>query len=181
MLNLNLILCSLVSTDYFKIFVTTRKKIFFSLRIGIYISYSCVPITVLKSNILLGTKDETWSFCPGELGFLRVRNPQPEMCMFVTWFSGAIPWSSATHMELGTWVSLSRAGVPKLIASSFCFSQDSSVGKSEVLRQYFVQHKAEGKGNILTLGSVKTTVLSLPCDINYLPRLQIRLIRVFLF
>lgn len=59
MLNLNLILCSLISTDYFKVFVTTQKKIFVSLRIGIFISYSCAPMTALKSNILLGTRDET--------------------------------------------------------------------------------------------------------------------------
>lgn len=101
--------------------------------------------------------------------------------MFVTWVSGVIPWSLATHVELGTWVSLSRAGVPKLIASSFCFSQDSDVGKSEVLMPYFLQHEAKGKGNILTLGSVKNTVLYLPCDINYLSRLQIRLTRDFTF
>lgn len=84
MLNLNLILCSLISADYFKIFVTTQKKIFVSLRIGIYISYSCAPMTVLKSNILLGTRDETQSFCPGKVGFLHVRNSQPEKHMFVT-------------------------------------------------------------------------------------------------
>lgn len=59
MLNLNLILCSLISTDYFKLFVATQKKILVSLRTGIYISYSCAPMTVLKSNILLGTRDET--------------------------------------------------------------------------------------------------------------------------
>lgn len=59
MLNLNLILCSLISTDYFKLFVATQKKILVSFRTGIYISYSCAPMTVLKSNILLGTRDET--------------------------------------------------------------------------------------------------------------------------
>lgn len=51
MLNLNLILCSLISPDYFKIVVTTQKKIFVSLRIGIYISCSCAPMAALKSNI----------------------------------------------------------------------------------------------------------------------------------
>lgn len=84
-----------------------------------------------------------------KLGFLCVRNLQPEKHTFVTWVSGVIPWSLATHVELGTWVSLSRAGVPKLIASSFCFSWDSGVGKSEVLTWYFLQHEAERKGNIL--------------------------------
>lgn len=116
-----------------------------------------------------------------KLGFLYVRNPQPEKHMFVPCLSGIIPWSSATHVELGTWVSLSRAGVPQLIASSFCISQDSGVDKNEALTRYFLQHEAEGKGNILTLGSLKNTVLSLPCDINYLSRLQIRLIGVFTF
>lgn len=34
------------------------ENIFVSLGNGIYVSHSCAPMTVLKSNILLGTKDK---------------------------------------------------------------------------------------------------------------------------
>ena len=65
--------------------------------------------------------------------------------MCFTWLPGVIPWSSATHVELGMWVRVSGTGVPKLIASRLCISQGSGADKAEVVTAMVSRTWSRGK------------------------------------
>lgn len=120
------------------------ENIFVSLGNGIYISYFCAPMTVLKSNISLGTGDKKLMLASRGAGAPWCQKPSARNTHF-TWLPGVIPWSSAAHVGLGRWVHVPRARVPKLIASSLHISQGRGADKGKVVTVMLARLWSRGK------------------------------------